>query len=212
MKKKVQNGNFIIIKKKKATKEEKGAMAQIPKLKRERERERERERIIMRCSHFGSLLVRSEQVKLWGPQQRRRSVYPTNWRTVAPASCLVHEVVERLRPAALQQTRCEVRYPLQFEGQPLQTSEKGAGGFFMLGGMRVGGWCGCGQSLFWGSNGAGVWVNPMDAPAPGPWTLDPLPICLLGQVLFLYSQLFMGWLQLSDLATIQIHGHIKWQK
>ena len=141
-------------------------MAQIPKLKRERERER----IIMRCSHFGSLLVRSEQVKLWGPQQRRRSVYPTNWRTVAPASCLVHEVVERLRPAALQQTRCEVRYPLQFEGQPLQTSEKGAGGFFMLGGMRVGGWWGCGQSLFWGSNGAGVWVNPMDAPAPGPWT------------------------------------------
>ena len=41
MKKKSTKWKFYNNKKKKATKEEKGAMAQIPKLKRERERERE---------------------------------------------------------------------------------------------------------------------------------------------------------------------------
>ena len=182
-------------------------MAQIPKLKRERER------IIMRCSHFGSLLVRSEQVKLWGPQQRRRSVYPTNWRTVAPASCLVHEVVERLRPAALQQTRCEGTLSnLRDNHFRLLRREQEAslcwGAWGWVGGVGVVSHC------FGGPMGQGFgstqWMHLLLG--PGPWTLDPLPICLLGQVLFLYSQLFMGWLQLSDLATIQIHGHIKWQK
>ena len=38
--------------------------------------------------------MRSEQVKLWGPVQRGRSVYPTNRGTVTPpALCLVCEVV-----------------------------------------------------------------------------------------------------------------------
>lgn len=94
-KKRVGNGNFII---------KEGKRKQLRRRKKEQGSDSKKSWIIMRCSYFGSLLVRSEQVKLWGPQQRRGCVsVPHKQRGRGPSSlvpcwCSSSWV---LRPAAL---------------------------------------------------------------------------------------------------------------